>query len=709
MAVVGSTVRVWKRLRDDERIFGLGEKNGRLDKRGWRLGGYNYAMWNTDTYAYDLHTDPIYASVPFYMVVRKGRAHGIFLDNTYRSTFDLGRESQQLLSFGADGGELDYYFIDGPTPKEVVERYTQLTGKTPLPSLWSVAYHQCRYSYYPEAKVRQIADTFRKKKIPGDVIWLDIHYQDGYKPFTWDPVRFPDPQKLIADLKAQGFRTVTIVDPHPKKEKGYAPYDTGLAGDHFVKRADGTVYEAPVWPSQAEKNPGNSVFPDYSRPATRDWWGSLYAPFLDLGVAGIWNDMNEPAVFETASATMPLDNRHDNEGEPTDHREIHNVYGMLMARSTYEGLLKLRPNERPFVLSRASFAGGQRYSALWPGDNQSDWSHLRGSLTTLMGLGLSGFSFVGADIGGFAVGPSADLYTRWLQSAVFSPFMRTHAEFDAPEREPWSYGLRHEAINRRAIELRYEVLPHIYNVMRQSSESGLPAMRPLFLNYPDDDKTYDQDDHYLFGDDVLVAPVVREAALKRKVYLPKDDWYDFWTGERHKGGQTIERKVTLESLPIYVRGGAFLFRQPVVQHTGEMKGQPLRVDVYPAAASKATLYEDDGETLAYQKGAFFEREFSQKRDAGSCVVSVTAPKGTYRPAPRDLVLRIKWDRRPTSVQVGTTTVPERVGAARRGMTPTWSWEAQGWVSVRLKDAAEALSVTVTAPEAAPKTEQASAR
>jgi alpha-glucosidase len=406
---------------------------------------------------------------------------------------------------------------------------------------------------------------------------------------------------------------------------------------------------------------------------------------------------------------MPLDNRHDNEGEPTDHREIHNVYGMLMAKSTFEGLQKLRPNERPFVLSRASFAGGQRYSALWPGDNQSDWSHLRGSLTTLMGLGLSGFTFVGADIGGFAVGPSADLYTRWLQAAVFSPFMRTHAEFDAPEREPWSYGLKHETINKRAIELRYELLPHIYNGMKHASETGLPAMRPLFLNYPDDDKTYDQDDTFLYGDDILAAPVVREGALKRKVYLPKDEWYDFWTGEAHKGGQWIERKVTLESNPIFVRGGAFVFRQPSVQHTGEMKGLPLRVDVYPAAESKRTLYEDDGETLAYQKGAFFEREFSQKRDASSCVVSVGAAKGTYRPAPRDLVLKIKLDRRPTSVLVGTTAVPERVGAARRSVTPGWTWDAQGWVSVRLKDQAEALSVAIALADTTPKTEQASAR
>jgi alpha-glucosidase len=696
IAFVGSTVRVWKRLGDDEHVYGLGEKNGRLDKRGWRLGGYSYAMWNTDTYAYDVDTDPIYASVPFFLVLRNGRAHGIFLDNTHRSTFDVGRESPGLLSFGADGGELDYYFIEGPSPKDVIERYTALTGRMPLPPLWALAYHQCRYSYFPDAKVRAIAANFRRRRIPADAIWLDIHYQDGYRPFTWDAARFPDPKKLIADLRAEGFRLVTIVDPHPKKEVGYGPYDTGLAGDHFVRRADGSVYEGPVWPSQAEKSPGPSVFPDFTRPATRAWWGTLFAPLVDLGVAGIWNDMNEPSVFETASATMPLDNRHDNEGRPTDHREIHNVYGMLTARATYEGLQRLRPNERPFVLSRASFAGGQRYSALWSGDIQGDWSHLRSTLTTLMGLGLSGFPFVGGDIGGFASAPSPELYTRWLQAAVFSPFMRTHSEFVAPQREPWSYGTRHEAVNRRMIELRYELLPHVYNAMKQASDTGLPALRPLFLNYPADAATYEQSDEFLFGDDLLVAPVLRPGAQQRDVYLPQGEWYDFWTGARHSGGRNLTQKVTLESLPLFVRAGAFVFRQPVVQHTGQMSGQPLRVDVYPADASRATLYEDDGVSLDYRAGAFLEREFSQSRGRDVCSVEVSAARGHYRPAARDLLLRVRWERRPTRVRVGDATVPERVPGARAGAVPSWSWDPQGWVSVALRDRAERIALTLDA-------------
>ena len=352
---------MWKRLREDEHVYGLGEKTGDLDKRGRYRGGYAYAMWNRDTYAYGDDTDPLYVSVPFFMVMRGGRAHGIFLDNTFRTTFDIGHADRDLLSFGAADGELNYYFIDGPTPKDVVQRYTELTGRTPLPPLWALGYHQCRYSYYPEAKVRNIADTFRIKRIPADVIWLDIHYLEGYNPFTWDRERFPDPGRMIRDLRAQGFRVVPIVDPHPKAQPGWSVYDSGLAGDEFVKNPDGTVYKAPGLAVAGGEEPGPSVFPDFTKPLRPGLVGrQLKEPYIDLGVAGIWNDMNEPAVFVEPGHTMPLDVRHDDEGQPTDQREIHNVYGLLNSRATFEGLARLRPDERPFVLTRATYAGGQR-------------------------------------------------------------------------------------------------------------------------------------------------------------------------------------------------------------------------------------------------------------------------------------------------------------------------------------------------------------
>jgi len=662
-AMNGGAIRVWKRLRDDEHVYGLGEKIGPLDKRGWKLGGYSFTNWNSDTFGYDASTDPIYVSVPFYIDLRHGVAYGVFLDNTFRSNVDIGHQSEGVLSFGADGGALDYYFIFGPEPKRVLERYTALTGRMPLPPLWALGYHQCRYSYYPESVVRFIAENFRVRHIPADVIWLDIHYQDKYKPFTWDKKRFPDPAKMLGDLRAEGFRVVTIVDPHPPREKGYAPYESGLAGDHFVKNPDGSIYAAPVWPSKAEdgdapdwsKPPGTlSVFPDFSKPAARAWWGGLYADFVNAGVAGIWNDMNEPAVFDTASGTMPLDVRHDNEGSPTDHREIHNVYGMLMSRATYEGLLRLRPNARPFLLSRASFAGGQRYTALWPGDNTSNWAHLRGSVPMLLGLGMSGFPFVGSDIGGFVGAPSAELFTRWLQAGVFYPFMRTHTMFGSPDQEPWSYGTEHEALNRSAIELRYRLLPEIYNAMNEAAETGVPAMRPLLLDFPADERTYGTDDEILFGSDLLVAPVLEEGARSRGVYLPAGEWYDFWSGAKFTGPVGVDVPVTMASIPIFVRGGSFVFSQPVVQHTGEMPGQPLEVTLFPAASSERWLYEDDGSSLDYRRGAFVRRRFAARRDAAGTTIEIGAPNGSYRPKGRPLVLTLRGQLSASRVLVNGT-------------------------------------------------------
>jgi alpha-glucosidase len=697
IAFSGAATRVWKRLRDDEHVYGLGEKTGELDKRGRYRGGYAYAMWNSDTYAYGDDTDPLYVSVPFFIVLRGGRAHGIFLDNTYRTSFDIGRTDAGLLAFGASGGELNYYFIDGPTPKDVVRRYTELTGRMPLPPLWSLGYHQSRYSYYPEARVRTLADTFRLKRVPGDVIWLDIHYEDGYNPFTWDKTRFPDPARLVRDLRVQGFRVVPIVDPHPKAQPGWSVYESGLLADAFVKNPDGTVYKAPVWPSQAEKNPGPSVFPDFTKPSAREWWGRQLKEYTDLGVAGIWNDMNEPAVFVDPAHTMPLEIRHDGEGQATDQREIHNVYGLLNARATFEGLSRLRPDERPFVLTRASYAGGQRWSAVWPGDNVSDWSSFRSTIPMFSNMGLSGMPFVGADIGGFAEVPSAELYTRWLQLGVFYPFMRSHTTFGTPDQEPWSYGPRHEAINRRAIEMRYQLLPQIYTVMEEASRTGLPALRPLLLEYPDDPATYQRQDEVLFGSDLLIAPVLREGMTEREVYLPKGSWYDYAGGRRFEGGKTITVPVSMDAIPVFVRGGAIVFRQPVVQHTGEMAGQALRLLIAGDVAAEGTLYEDDGISLAHRRGASLRRRFTARSDGGRWTIEAAAPEGSYRPAARDIEIELRGQAEPASVRAGTETLArlDEAGWSATPARPGWTRTEEGAVLVRIRDRFEPFTVTLS--------------
>ena len=569
-----------------------------------------------------------------------------------------------------------------------------------MPPRWALGYHQCRYSYYPESTVRFVAQNFRTRKIPADTLWLDIHYLDGFNPFTWDPQRFPDPPRLIADLRAQGLRLVTIVDPHPKKERGYEPYDTGLAGGHFVKNADGSIYEAPVWPARADRNPGPSVFPDFTRPAARTWWGRLYSRLLDSGVAGIWNDMNEPAVFDTPTGTMPLDVQFDNEGSPAAHRAVHNVYGQQMSRATYEGLQQLRPDSRPFVLTRATYAGGQRYAAVWAGDNVSEWGHLRGSLPMLMGMGLSGLAFVGVDIGGFAETPSAELYTRWLQAGVFYPFMRTHTTLGTPDQDPWSYGQEHEAINRRAIELRYELLPQIYNAMHEASVTGLPAMRPLMLEFPGDPATYGLDDEFMFGRDLLVAPVLWPGATERNVYLPPGAWVDFWSGARLTGGASHRVPVTLRSIPLFVRAGAVVFSHPVVQHTGELPGQPLRVMVTPGANGATTLYEDDGETRAYTHGMSVTREFRHQTEGDSLSISIGAPVGPFRPASRDLWLLARRAA-PVRVTVGGTAVP-RVAFAELATHAgaAWAVDESGVVTVRMHDDFAATTASLEGVEAA---------
>jgi alpha-glucosidase len=695
----GARFTVSKRLRDDEHVYGFGEKNGRLDKRGWNLGGYNYAMWNTDTYTHDSSTDPLYVSVPFFMVMRQGQAHGIFLDNTWRSFFDVGHDYPGLLTFGANGGDLDYYFINGPDPKRVIERYTALTGRMPLPPLWALGYNQCRYSYYPESRVRLVADEFREEKIPADVMWLDIDYQNNYKPFTWNTARFPDPEKMITDLRAQHFHVVCILDPHPKAEKGYAPYDQGIAGNYFVKNPDGSVFEGPVWPSHAAQAPGPSVFPDFSNAAARQWWGTLYAGLLDYGISGIWNDMDEPSVFDTPSGTMPSDLVFNSDGDPATGAEIHNVYGQLMSRATFEGLSRLRPNDRPFVLTRASFAGGQRYATLWTGDSASDWTSMRQSLSMLLGLGLSGFPFCGSDIGGFVGAPSGELYTRWLQFGVFCPFMRSHSDAGSPSKEPWAFGYRYEIVNRQAIELRYELLPYIYNVMEQASETGLPALRPLFLEFPDDARVAAIDDEFLFGANLLVAPVLHEGVAERDVYLPDGTWFDYWTGKPYAGGTTIQMPVTLDSIPMFVRAGGFLFRQPVVQSTAEMPGNVLEVLVAPAKESESDLYEDDGQTLAFRDGQFMKRHFRQMSNGHRITIEISAPSGTYRPAKRNLILQLWTDSRPRSVQLEGGKPLQRIAIselnsdAMANAPSGWSFDA-GLLTVKSPDPLAPMRLTV---------------
>ena len=679
MAFSGSSFLVWKAMPDDEHFYGLGDKPGSVDHRGQA-----YGMWNTDAYGWQESTDPLYKDIPFFLALRQGVSYGIFLDNTYRSSFDLGRVERNVYSFGAEGGELNYYFLFGPDPKKVLESYTALVGHSPLPPLWALGFQQSRYSYYPEARVREIARTFREHKIPCDVIYLDIDYQQGNAPFTVDREKFPNFAGMIRDLGKQGFKVILITDLHIKKQPGYKPYDEGIAGDNFVKNPDGSVYVGKVWP-------GDSVFPDFTLERVRRWWGSLYKDFVDTGVAGFWNDMNEPSVFFRPDKTMPLDVVHRVDWGGTEtHRAIHNVYGMQNARATYEGLLRLRPDQRPFVLTRAAYAGAQRYAASWTGDNTSSWNHLRMMTSSLESLGLSGYPLVGADIGGFAGTPTPDLLTRWIEVGTFTPIFRDHTTKGTADQEPWVHGPEQEAIRRRYIELRYRLLPYIYTSVEETVRTGLPLERPLFLEYPNDERFYEEVDsgflpEYLFGRDLLVAPKVVEMLDPLQVELPHGTWYDFWTGQKLQGGTDIRLEPLLDALPVYVRAGAILPQQPLVQYTGQKPDGPLTLQVYPGEDCHGSLYLDDGISFAYQKGEYLRVNYTCEVSPGLIRVMISPAQGSFSPWWNQVKLEV----------FGILRQPRQVSASGTPLTG-WSYDpASEQVIATIPDPVKGAEIVVS--------------
>ena len=572
----GNEVRTWKTLNENQRFFGLGEKSGPVDKRG-RF----WTNWNSDIPAYRNDTDPLYCGIPFFIGHSAGQAFGVFFANSDRSTFNLGAGGKRLFSFGAESGALRYFVFLGPTVKDVIGRYTALTGRMSLPPKWALGYQQCRWSYYPEYEIRDVAKEFRQRGIPADVLYFDIHHMDAYKVFTWHPEWFPQPKKLLSDLHAQGFKTVTIVDPGVKIEKGYDMFEEGVAGDLFLKYLDGALFEGQVWP-------GWCHFPDFRKLATRQWWGARNAVARENGVDGFWNDMNEPALW---GREMPF--------VVDGIKALHNVYGLLMAQATHDGLTQADPTLRPFVVTRAGWAGIQRYSAVWTGDNSSTWDDLALSIRTNLGLGLSGVPFVGCDVGGFIGRPDPELYTRWMQAASLSPFMRSHTTHDSPDQEPWSFGEETERRCREAIERRYSLLPYLYTQVHLSHESGLPILRPLWLEFPNDTTAYQHEFQHQFmvGEHLLAAPVIQAGQRFQKVYLPKGDWYQPESDTVHQGGRTVLVEAGLDSLPLFYRAGAVVPTQEPQSYVDAAPLRRLDLTVVPGRAARSEVVFDDGLTI----------------------------------------------------------------------------------------------------------------
>lgn len=673
-------VRARKAAPPEEIYYGFGQRIGLLDRRGRKL-----ANWTIDPeMGHSRGHDNLYQAHPTFLALRPGLAWGCFLHSTWYSQFDVGADDWNTLAFRTFGGELDYYVFFGPTPAGVIEKLTRLTGRPFLPPLWALGYHQSRWGYMNQEEIREIAREFDERQIPLDVIHFDIDYMHGYRDFTWDPERFPDPKGLIAELKERGLRAVAIIDPGVKHDLGggYKIADEGITQNMFIKNADETPFVGYCWPDAA-------LFPDFAREDVRRWWGQLHKGHIEAGVDGIWNDMNEPAIFDrpfsegfSKQKPMSLGTPQGAAEEQTVHAETHNLYGLQMGQATYKGLSKLRPNHRPWILSRSGYTGLQRYAAAWMGDNNSWWEHLEASLPQLTSMGLSGVPHVGVDVGGFFGNSSAELYTRWIQLGTFYPFMRTHTAAGTNRQEPWSFGPEVEEIARQYIRLRYRLLPYLYTLAHHAHSTGAPILRPMMYDFPDEPTVYHLHDQVMFGPQLLVAPIYHPGRTHRIVYLPNGRWYDFWTGKAVDGGQALAAHAPIDRIPVFVRGGAILTLGNERNSTAEPITE-LTLALYPDGESEWSLLEDDGETLAYQQGQVAETAITMAQTQSRLNISVGPRRGAFEPHSRTVGIRAHLEQRPeVVVQDGEEQ-------------SDWTWnEEQQALELRWEDDGQAHEVEV---------------
>jgi len=602
----GEQVTTYKKMQEGERFIGLGEKTGPLDRRG-----NGYQNWNTDSFAYSTGADPLYCTTPFYIGIHHGLAYGVFFDNSNKSFFNFGASNNRFSSFSADAGEMDYYFIHGPQVRNILEHYTHITGRMEMPPLWSIGYQQCRYSYYPDKEVLNLARTFRDKEIPADTIVFDIHYMDQYKIFTWSGDSFSDPRSLLRNLGAMGFHVVVMCDPGIKVEEGYSTYENGIKADVFLKYPDGTPYTGQVWP-------GWCHFPDFTKPETREWWKEQFKDYVDLGIEGFWNDMNEIATW---GQMIPENIELDFDGNRASMRRGRNLYGFQMARSTYEGTKALLGGRRPFNLTRSAYSGIQRYAAVWTGDNVAYDEHMILGVRLVSSMGLAGIAFAGYDVGGFVGDANNKLFARWISIGAFSPFFRGHSMINSRDSEPWAYGEEVEQISRNYIRFRYRLLPYIYSLFHEAVETGMPVQRSLAIDYTHDQRVYDglYQNQYLFGPSLLVAPAESHKEFI-KVYLPEGEWYSLYDGKRFPGNTEVIVECPVQRLPVFVKAGALIPMQPVKASTKELT-DVLILHVYVSAGNSSfEYYEDDGSSFRYQQGDFSKRMLEYRAEERRIVI-----------------------------------------------------------------------------------------
>jgi alpha-glucosidase len=613
----GNQVSCYKKLHPDEKFIGLGEKTGGINRRG----NYFY-HWNSDVPGYATNADPLYATIPFFIGIHSNVTYGIFFDNSHKSYFNFGGGAdEELFHFGADDGEMNYYVFGGNTVEQIIKDYTALTGRTQMPPLWSLGFQQSRWGYDSQQQLLDIAQNFRSKKLPADVMVSDIPYMDNYKVFTWNPKGFPQPKAMMDQLKTLGFDMVTIIDPGIKIEKGYQAYEEGLAQQHFVKYPGGKVYTGHVWP-------GRCHFPDFTKTATQEWWGkSFKAGYTDIGIRGFWNDMNEPAAWGREFPNLI------EFGDGVNKKtlfSVKNAYGLLMSKATALGTKKLMNGQRPFVLTRAAYAGIQKYSAQWTGDNVASDEHMMLGFRLLNSMGVSGIPYTGMDIGGFIGNPSPELFVRWMSLGVYSPLFRNHTHIGYNYREPWLFGEYNTNKIRTILEQRYRLLPYLYSSFYTAHKTGMPINRMLPINYTFDHKVYEGkfENQFLFGDNMLVCPVESNKQIT-DVYLPGNHkWYRLSNDEAFDGAKSYSVAAPLDDLPVFIKAGAIIPMQSVIQHTKEKGNGILYLHVWKSNSNNSFVYyEDDGETYNYEKGSFYKRTISY--DATKYEITFSKKEGNY--------------------------------------------------------------------------------
>jgi alpha-glucosidase len=592
---IGERSTLYKVLQPGERFVGLGEVLGNLDKRG-----SGFTLNNTDTYKYGDPRLSMYTSIPFYIGMHTQVMYGLFYHNTYKTFFNFGLSTPGFSSITADGGDVDYFFIHDADMAGILKHYTALTGRMPLPPKWSIGYHQSRCSYYPQQQVELLAENFRKKELPIDCIVLDADYLFEYEPFRINTQRFPDLRSMATRLKKMGIELTASVNPGIKIDTTYAAYHDGLKQDVFIKYADGSKFTSDIWPN-------TNHFPDFTKPASRAWWRDQMKFLPEHGVHGYWNDMNEPAV---GGSYLPDNLLFDFDGRKATSLEAKNLYGFLMARSSYEAAVKYGGNRRPFVLTRSGFAGVQRYAAVWTGDNTAKDEHLLGGALLNTQMGLSGVPFVGDDIGGYIGPASKELFTRWMQVGMFSPFARNHKEAWSHANEPWAFGEETEAIARAFMKFRYRLMPYLYSAFYEAAQTGMPIARSLCMYFPFDEKVYHPLYQYQFmcGPALLVVPVSSSEKMK-SFYLPAGNWYNLYTDEKMEGARELQTQVPMHQIPLFVKESSMIPMQTDVLSANEKPSDTLRLHVYYGGLkNEYTWYEDDGETMDYQQGMFMQRK-----------------------------------------------------------------------------------------------------